>query len=70
MLEELQTLADSGVAPARVLDVGCGSGILSIAACKLWPSVTCTAVDIDPIAVQAIDENAAANQVAIGWRPA
>ena len=32
VLEEMQALADAGVTPARVLDVGCGSGILSIAA--------------------------------------
>jgi ribosomal protein L11 methyltransferase len=32
VLEEIQALADRGVAPARVLDIGCGSGILAIAA--------------------------------------
>ena len=62
---EMQQLADERLAPARVLDVGCGSGILSIAACKLWPSVECVATDIDPIAVQATRENAAANAVTI-----
>jgi ribosomal protein L11 methyltransferase len=64
VLEELQALADAGVTPARILDAGCGSGILSIAAVKRWPSATCVAVDNDPIAVQATAENALANKVA------
>jgi ribosomal protein L11 methyltransferase len=64
VLEELQALADGGAAPARILDVGCGSGILAIAAIKRWPGATCVAVDNDPIAVQATAENALANRVA------
>lgn len=64
VLEELQVLADAGVTPARILDVGCGSGILSIAAVKRWPGATCVAVDNDPIAVQATAENALVNKVA------
>lgn len=64
VLEELQALADGGAAPARVLDVGCGSGILAIAAVKRWPGATCVAVDNDPIAVDATRANAAVNGVA------
>ena len=64
VLEELQELADRGVTPGRILDVGCGSGILSIAAVKRWPGSTCVALDNDPIAVQATAENALANKVA------
>jgi ribosomal protein L11 methyltransferase len=37
VLDEIQVLADAGAAPPRVLDVGCGSGILAIAAVKRWP---------------------------------
>jgi len=44
---------------ARVLDVGCGSGILSIAAARCGGSVF--AVDIDPIAVEATIANAELN---------
>ena len=62
VLEELDRLAD-GPAPDRVLDVGAGSGILAIAALKLWPACTVVAVDNDPIAVAACAENAAANGV-------
>jgi ribosomal protein L11 methyltransferase len=64
VLEELQALADRGAAPGRILDVGAGSGILAIAACKLWPDASCIATDIDPQAVAACAENAAANGVA------
>jgi ribosomal protein L11 methyltransferase len=64
VLEELQALADGGVGPTRVLDVGCGSGILAIASVKRWPGATCVAIDNDPIAVQATAENALHNKVA------
>jgi len=64
VLEELQALADAGVGATRVLDVGCGSGILSIAAVKRWPDATCVAVDIDPLCIDATLDNAARNRVA------
>lgn len=41
---------------ARVLDVGCGSGILAICASKLGAGV-CRAYDIDPVAVKVAREN-------------
>ncbi len=40
----------------RVLDVGCGSGILAICAAKLGADV-CRAYDIDPVAVKVAREN-------------
>jgi ribosomal protein L11 methyltransferase len=46
----------------RVLDMGCGSGILAIAAAKCWP-VRALAVDHDPQAVGLAGENARANGV-------
>ncbi|MCA9913774.1 MAG: 50S ribosomal protein L11 methyltransferase [Anaerolineae bacterium] len=46
-----------------VLDLGCGSGILSIAAAKLGANKI-LALDIDPIAVKVTQENAAQNGVA------
>lgn len=64
VLEELQALADRGVTPARILDVGCGSGILAIAAAKRWPGAACVAIDNDPIAITATCDNAAINGVA------
>jgi ribosomal protein L11 methyltransferase len=64
VLEEIQALADRGIAPARILDVGCGSGILTIAAARRWPAATCVAIDNDPIAVAATEDNASKNRVA------
>ncbi len=43
-----------------VLDVGCGSGILAIAAAKLGAG-PCFACDIDPVAVRVAKENVALN---------
>ena len=50
------------VAPVRVLDYGCGSGILAIGAAK-FGAVAIDAVDIDPAAVEATRLNADANVV-------
>ena len=57
--EQAAALAVPG---ARVLDYGCGSGILAIAA-ALHGATDIDAVDIDPAAVQATADNAAANGV-------
>jgi ribosomal protein L11 methyltransferase len=48
----------------RVLDYGCGSGILAIAAAKLGAREV-EAVDIDPASVLSSTENAARNAVAV-----
>ncbi|MCY4073697.1 MAG: 50S ribosomal protein L11 methyltransferase [Chloroflexi bacterium] len=59
-LEALETMANPAM---DVLDLGCGSGILAIAAAKLGAGKV-LALDIDPIAVRATRENAALNGVA------
>jgi ribosomal protein L11 methyltransferase len=64
VLEEIQAIADREPGPARILDVGCGSGILTIAAVKRWPRAAAVALDNDPIAVAATTDNAAINGVA------
>jgi ribosomal protein L11 methyltransferase len=56
--------ADRGGAWTRVLDYGCGSGILAIAA-ALHGARGIDAVDIDPAAVEATRLNAQANGVAL-----
>ena len=48
----------------RVLDYGCGSGILAIGAAK-FGATDVIAVDIDPAAIQATELNAAANGVVL-----
>lgn len=49
---------------ANILDVGCGSGILSLGAAKLWGAETkITAVDIDQEAVWVTRQNALDNNV-------
>ena len=61
-LAALETLADEGrlAGSARVLDVGCGSGILAIAAGKLGARYL-LGVDTDPIAVESTLANARLN---------
>jgi len=53
-----------GFAFARVLDLGCGSGVLAIAAARLLPAARVVAVDNDPRAVAVARENARLNRVA------
>ena len=60
----LDWLAHQPLAGKRVLDVGCGSGILAIAAQRLGARST-VAVDHDPQARRATADNAADNGVAL-----
>jgi ribosomal protein L11 methyltransferase len=65
-LEAIEKLIDSERALTRgagVLDVGCGSGVLGIAA-ALFGATRVIAIDIDPVAVSVTAENAAINNVA------
>jgi ribosomal protein L11 methyltransferase len=62
-LAAVERLADDGrLAGARVLDVGCGSGILAIAALKLG-AASALGVDTDPVAVDATVANARRNRL-------
>ncbi len=60
-LEALDRLAAQGFQPRRVVDIGCGTAVLAMAAARLWP-VTVLASDIDAVAV----DTAAANVIANG----
>ncbi len=48
--------------PRRILDLGTGSGVLAIAAAKVW-HMRVLATDIDPVAVRAARDNARNNAV-------
>lgn len=62
-LAALEAVADRGrLDGGRVLDVGCGSGILAIAAARLG-AATVLGLDTDPIAVEATIANARRNRL-------
>jgi ribosomal protein L11 methyltransferase len=56
-----------GLEPGSLLDVGCGSGVLAIAAARLGFAPV-LAVDHDPSAIEATRRNAAANGVGLELR--
>jgi ribosomal protein L11 methyltransferase len=60
-LERLAAARPAGV--RRILDCGTGSGILAIAAAKLWPAARVLALDVDGTAVEVAAENARRNAV-------
>jgi ribosomal protein L11 methyltransferase len=63
----LELMESASLDGARVCDVGCGSGILSVAACKLGAK-SVLAIDIEPISVEVALQNAALNGVTIDAR--
>lgn len=65
-LQFIDEIAGEGGAAGSLLDMGCGSGILSIAAAKLGFSPV-SGFDIDGDAVEASRENAAANGVSVEY---
>lgn len=56
-------LLDKDVPPNTILDLGCGAGILAIAAAKTLPEAEIIATDIDPDAIMVTDQNADQNAV-------
>jgi release factor glutamine methyltransferase len=56
------------VAPARVLDLGTGSGAIALALARTWPDAAVTAVDWSEEALALARENAAANGLAVDFR--
>lgn len=63
-LSALSKLNHDQAKHAKILDMGTGSGILALAAAKLWKDQThITAVDIDPEAVAVTQQNAKDNQL-------
>lgn len=62
-LTALDWMGRRRMTPRRVLDMGCGTAILGMAAAKLW-HVPCVAVDIDAESVRVAKYNARRNGVA------
>lgn len=60
----LDRLAGEGFAPARVVDVGCGTAVLGMAAARIWPEARVLASDIDAVAVEVAEVNLVANGMA------
>lgn len=56
-------LSEKDIRDKQVLDMGCGTGILSILAAKMKAAVPVHAIDIDPVAVRSARENAGRNRV-------
>jgi ribosomal protein L11 methyltransferase len=60
----LELLEGANPKDKRILDIGCGSGILSIAAAKLG-AANIAAIDVDESAVEIARENAKLNEVTL-----
>ena len=63
----LDLLAGVDLTGTRVLDIGSGSGVLAIGAARLG-ATSVHAVDVDPVAVAATEDNARRNGVAVTVR--
>ncbi len=59
-LRALDRLATDGFVGKNVIDVGCGTAVLAMAAARIWPG-TMLASDIDEVAVDVAQANAKAN---------
>ncbi len=63
-VDAMVELAAAGLHPRRIVDLGCGSGILALAAVRLFPDAgRIVAVDNDPEATETTRENAEHNQL-------
>ena len=60
-LRAFDRLADQGFAPARVVDIGCGTAVLAMAAAAILPDAVVIASDIDQVAVDVAVANLAIN---------
>lgn len=59
-LKALDALLAEGVVKRNVVDIGCGTAVLAMAAAKVWPEPV-LASDIDAVAVEVARANVAAN---------
>jgi ribosomal protein L11 methyltransferase len=62
-LQALHNLAAQGFVGKNVVDIGCGTAVLAMAAAKIWPGVV-LASDIDAVATETAAANALSNDLA------
>src|ERR1700677_1101986 len=62
-VEAMEAISDMNI--TSVMDVGTGTGILAIAASKIWPSAEVIGSDIDEVAVKVAEEHAKINNADI-----
>lgn len=65
-LAALDRLEVGGKKFSNIADIGTGTGLLAFAAMALWPDARAIATDIDAIAIDVSEENAAINDVKLG----
>lgn len=61
-LQALDGLADQGFVGENVVDIGCGTAVLAMAAAQIWPNPV-LASDIDEVAVDVAQANVVANSL-------
>ncbi|GFE51480.1 ribosomal protein L11 methyltransferase [Roseobacter cerasinus] len=59
-LQALNRLLEQGVLARNVVDIGCGTAVLAMAAARVWPNAV-LASDIDEVAVDVANSNVVAN---------
>ncbi len=62
-LAALDALAETQKTPERLLDLGTGSGLLALAAARLWPNLDVTACEPDPDALDSCRDNLRLNHL-------
>jgi ribosomal protein L11 methyltransferase len=68
-LAALDRLEREGKGFRNIADIGTGTGLLAFAALRLWSAAKCIATDIDAVAVEVAQDNAAINGVKLGHGP-
>ena len=63
-LEAIDEIARSSFRPKSVLDLGCGTAVLAMAAARTWSTAAVLASDIDPVAIDVANANITANVLA------
>ena len=65
----MDAMRSQGVVARNIADIGTGTGLLGLAALKLWPRSLVTASDIDPVCAGVVEANAALNSIPLGAKP-